>query len=80
MKLRGKAVREPKSPNAFEMSVLKVLLIELRRAMRLKAQLTVIVDPHLAGGGASIFAAPNDAGRSYEITTEKKETKTCRRR
>lgn len=76
----GNMVREPKPPNAFEMQVLKVLLIELRRAMRMKAQLHVIVNPYLAGGGATVFAAPNEEGHTYEITTDKKETRTCRRR
>lgn len=57
----------PKPPTPFERRVLEVLLCELRRAMRSKAQLSILVDPFVAGGGTYIFAGPNEQGRSYSF-------------
>lgn len=57
----------PKPPTKFEREVLAVLLCELRRAMRMKAQLTITIDPYVMGGGTHIFAAPNETGNSYTI-------------
>ncbi len=69
-----------KSPNAFEQGVLDVVLIELRRAMKMKAQLHITIDPWLCGPGATIFASPNAAGRTYEIDLKRLDAKRRRTR
>lgn len=77
-----------KPPNAFERDVLDVLLTELRRAVRKRAQLSIILDPFVQGGGAYVFAAPSEQGHTYEITARQRKTKPktksketlCRRR
>lgn len=51
----------------FEQRVLAVVLIELRRAVRMKGQLQITIDPFVMGGGAHVFASPNTVGRSYTI-------------
>lgn len=56
----------------FEREVLDVVLVELRRAMRLRAQLSIIIDPFLPTGGAHIFAGPNESGHTYTIDTRKR--------
>jgi len=55
------------APTVFEQKILDTILKELRRAMRMKGQLTLIIDPWTSSGGASLFASPNVEGRSYEI-------------
>lgn len=57
---------EPRKPTKFECDVLDVVLRELRRAMRSKAQLSILIDPFVRGG-AYIFAAPNEEGTTYTI-------------
>lgn len=59
-----------KLPNAFEKRILDTLLLELRRAMRARAQLSIIIDPFTRGGGAHISALPNETGRTYEFTKD----------
>lgn len=70
-------------PSAFEKRVLDVLLVELRRAMRRREQLSIIVDPFTMGSGTYVFAAPNEQGHTYTIerpaTRRSKEGKRCRR-
>ncbi|MDP3768593.1 MAG: hypothetical protein Q8S13_11320 [Dehalococcoidia bacterium] len=56
-----------KPATAWERRVLDVMLTELRRAMKLRSQLTIIIDPFTNGGGTHLFAAPNEAGKSYTI-------------
>lgn len=53
-----------KRVTAFEQRVLDVVLTELRRAVRMKKQLQLTIDPFIMGGGARIFASPNTEGRS----------------
>lgn len=60
-------MKRRRPPNAFEQEVLDVMLVELRRAMRLRVQLEVLVDPWALGDGTFIYAAPSVAGRSYTI-------------
>lgn len=60
-------MRRPKKPSAFEQRVLDVVLVELRKAVRMKGQLMITIDPFVMGGGAHIFASPNTEGRSYTI-------------
>ncbi len=56
------ASRKQKPPTPFERDVLDVLLRELRRAMRMKGQLSIIIDPYIDGGGAFVHASPNTEG------------------
>lgn len=69
--MQARAEDGMKKPNEFEQRVLDVVLVELRRAMRKKCQLTVIIDPWWDAGGAYIFAAPNAGGLSYTIEKSK---------
>jgi hypothetical protein len=55
------------SATKFEREVLDIVLLELRRAMRMRGQLTITIDPFVHGGGAHVFASPNTNGRSYTI-------------
>ncbi len=55
--------------STLEQDVLVVVLKELRRAMRMKGQLSIIIDPWTAGGGTYVHASPNTEGRSYEIAS-----------
>ena len=61
-----------KAPTAFEQKVLDVVLRELRRAMRMRGQLTITIDPFVDGGGTHVFASPNTQGRSYTIEKGRK--------
>ncbi len=65
--------RTRKAPSAFEQEVLDVVLLELRRAMKMRVQLTVIIDPWAMGDGTYLFAAPNEQGRSYMIEKRERE-------
>jgi len=56
-----------KPPTKFEREVLDVVLRELRRAMRMRGQLSLTIDPFTYLNGAHIFASPNTAGRTYTI-------------
>lgn len=67
-----------KKPTAYEARVLDVLLVELRRAVKLRAQLNIIIDPFVDGSGTYVFAAPNVSGRSYTIENASKPTKKRR--
>jgi hypothetical protein len=60
-------VSRRRPPNKFEREVLDVVLVELRRAMRMGEQLSILIDPFLVSGGAYIWAAPSDTGNQYEI-------------
>lgn len=51
----------------LEEEVLGVVIIELRRAMRDKRQLTITIDPYALGGGMYLFAARTEAGHTYTI-------------
>jgi hypothetical protein len=52
----------------LEWAVLNVVQKEFRRAMRMKAPLHITIDPWLNGEvGATVFAAPDERGRTYEI-------------
>lgn len=62
-----KARMKPKPPTLLEREVLDVLLLELRRAMRMRGQLTIVLDPFAHLNGVEIFASPNTEGRSYTI-------------
>lgn len=54
--------------SAGERDTLKILLKELRRAVRRREQLHVTFDPWINGeDGAYIFAAPNAHGHTYEV-------------
>jgi hypothetical protein len=59
--------KRAKPPTAFEREVLAILLSELRRAMRMRGQLHVTIDPFVGGDGTYIFASPNTSGRTYEL-------------
>ncbi len=59
--------KRQKPPTAFEREVLDIVLRELRRAMRMRGQLDIIVDPFVDGSGTHIFASPNTEGRSYTL-------------
>lgn len=61
------AGKKAKPPTEFEREVLAVVLVELRRAMRMRGQLSLTLDPFVDGGGAHLFASPNTAGRTYTI-------------
>lgn len=69
-------------PTKWEREVLDILLVELRRAVRLKGQLEILIDPWLAGRGTYVFASAHATGRSYEIAdrTPKWRTHGTRRR
>lgn len=56
-----------KPPTVFEQRVLDILLRELRRAVRMKGQLSITIDPFVRGGGAHIFASPNATGHTYTV-------------
>lgn len=74
--------RKQRPPNEFEREVLDVVLVELRRAMRLKGQLEILIDPWLAGRGTYVFASAHSSGNAYEIAsrTPKRRTHGTRRR
>ena len=61
------AKKKPKPPSAFERAVLDVVLVELRRAVWIRGQLSLTIDPFVAGVGAYVFASPNTSGRTYTI-------------
>lgn len=71
---------KPADTDEFEREVLGVLLVELRRAMRLKAQLSIIIDPFTMGGGTYIFAGPNEKGTTYTIETKPSPRRRAARR
>lgn len=61
-------MRKPKKPDAFEQGILDVVLVELRRSVRNKDQLSLIVDPFMSYVGAYVHASSNKRGMaSYEI-------------
>ncbi len=67
MAARKKKAPRPTRPSAFEREVLDVVLLELRRAMRMRGQLSLTIDPFGIGDGAHIFASPNTEGRTYTV-------------
>lgn len=70
-------------PSALEEEILGVVLIELRRAMKDRRQLSITIDPFSCSTGAHVFAARTEAGHTYTIDEEdlepKKPTKRGRR-
>lgn len=60
-----------KPPTEWEQRVLDILLAELRRAVKAKAQLSITIDPFVMGGGTHLFACPNEMGRSYTVEDPK---------
>lgn len=65
-------MRKARKPNKFEQGVLDVVLGELRRAMRLRGQLQITIDPfaRVHGDGAVIFASPNTAGHTFTVESD----------
>lgn len=59
--------RRRRPPSAVEREVLDVVLVELRRAMRLRTQLTILLDPFTLGDGIYVFASPQEDGVTYTI-------------
>ncbi len=75
-------MRKPKPATPFEQAVLDVVLVELRCAMRIGEQLSILIDPWVRGGGTYVYATPNDRGKTYEVANEPppRPRKTRRRR
>jgi len=55
-------MKKPRKPDAFEQGVLDVVLVEIRRAIRAKSQLSVTIDPFVSTCGAHISAYSNERG------------------
>lgn len=56
-----------KPPTEWEQRVLDVLLVELRRAVRVRRQSSIIIDPFTMGGGTYISAGPSSEVNTYEL-------------
>lgn len=69
--------RTVKKPNDFEQQVLDVCLVELRRAMKIKAQLSIVCPPTGEPRIDDIFAGPNEQGVTYEIAARPKRRGTA---
>lgn len=68
--------RDPlKTITRHEAEVLRVLLVEYRRARRAREQLSIIVDPWVCAIGATIFAGFSARGKTHEIEGDIRKAK-----
>ena len=58
-------------PNIMEKELLRVLLLEIRSAVKHKQQIEITIDPYAGELGCNMFVAPvSDRGRSYAFDLE----------
>lgn len=58
--MTAKTRRKTKKPNAVERAALAIVLKEMRRAMRLRRQKTITIEPWNRGGGVHIIVEFGD--------------------